>query len=86
MLRSRGQTLVEYGLLLSLIAIVVIVTSIFLAPLISTIFEQEEASSSDSPQQQVQYNGQTYQLVEPDMVVIDGHLYELVESPSPENE
>jgi pilus assembly protein Flp/PilA len=33
-----GQTLVEYGLLLALIAIVVIVALIFLGPIISQIF------------------------------------------------
>ena len=36
--RERGQTLVEYGLLLAFIAIVVIVVLIWLGPLVSTIF------------------------------------------------
>jgi pilus assembly protein Flp/PilA len=35
---ERGQTLVEYGLLLAFIAIVVIVVLIWLGPLVSTIF------------------------------------------------
>ena len=35
---EEGQTLVEYGLLLALIAIVVIVALIFLGPLVSNIF------------------------------------------------
>ncbi|MEJ7803202.1 MAG: Flp family type IVb pilin [Candidatus Limnocylindria bacterium] len=34
-----GQTLVEYGLLLALIAIVVIVALIFLGPIISELFQ-----------------------------------------------
>jgi pilus assembly protein Flp/PilA len=33
-----GQTLVEYGLLLALIAIIVIVALLFLGPIISNIF------------------------------------------------
>jgi pilus assembly protein Flp/PilA len=33
-----GQTLVEYGLLLALIAIIVIVALLFLGPIISQIF------------------------------------------------
>jgi pilus assembly protein Flp/PilA len=33
-----GQTLVEYGLLLALIAIVVIVALLFLGPIVSEIF------------------------------------------------
>ena len=33
-----GQTLVEYGLLLALIAIIVIVALLFLGPLVSDIF------------------------------------------------
>jgi pilus assembly protein Flp/PilA len=33
-----GQTLVEYGLLLALIAIIVIVALIFLGPIVSQIF------------------------------------------------
>jgi pilus assembly protein Flp/PilA len=35
---EEGQTLVEYGLLLALIAIVVIVGLIFLGPIISQLF------------------------------------------------
>jgi pilus assembly protein Flp/PilA len=34
-----GQTLVEYGLLLALIAIIVIVALLFLGPIISEIFQ-----------------------------------------------
>lgn len=34
-----GQTLVEYGLLLALIAIIVIVALIFLGPIVSKIFQ-----------------------------------------------
>ncbi len=34
----RGQTLVEYGLLLALIAVVVIAALIFLGPVISALF------------------------------------------------
>jgi pilus assembly protein Flp/PilA len=33
-----GQTLVEYGLLLALIAIIVIVALLFLGPIVSQIF------------------------------------------------
>ena len=33
-----GQTLVEYGLLLALIAIIVIVALLFLGPLVSQVF------------------------------------------------
>ena len=35
-----GQTLVEYGLLLALIAIIVIVALLFLGPIVSGIFQQ----------------------------------------------
>ena len=35
---ERGQTLVEYGLLLALIAVVVIAALIFLGPVISSLF------------------------------------------------
>lgn len=35
---EEGQTLVEYGLLLALIAIVVIAALIFLGPIVSQIF------------------------------------------------
>ena len=34
-----GQTLVEYGLLLALIAIIVIVALLFLGPLVSELFQ-----------------------------------------------
>jgi pilus assembly protein Flp/PilA len=36
---EEGQTLVEYGLLLALIAIIVIVALLFLGPLVSGIFQ-----------------------------------------------
>ena len=36
---EEGQTLVEYGLLLALIAIIVIVALIFLGPIISELFQ-----------------------------------------------
>jgi pilus assembly protein Flp/PilA len=36
---EEGQTLVEYGLLLALIAIIVIVTLIFLGPIVSQLFQ-----------------------------------------------
>ena len=35
---EEGQTLVEYGLLLALIAILVIIVLLWLGPLISTVF------------------------------------------------
>ena len=36
---EEGQTLVEYGLLLALIAIIVIVALLFLGPIISQLFQ-----------------------------------------------
>ena len=36
---EEGQTLVEYGLLLALIAIIVIVALLFLGPIISNLFQ-----------------------------------------------
>jgi pilus assembly protein Flp/PilA len=36
---EKGQTLVEYGLLLALIAIIVIVALLFLGPIVSQIFQ-----------------------------------------------
>lgn len=36
---EEGQTLVEYGLLLALIAIIVIVALVFLGPIVSQIFQ-----------------------------------------------
>jgi pilus assembly protein Flp/PilA len=35
---SRGQTLVEYGLLIALIAVVVIAALLFLGPVVSGLF------------------------------------------------
>jgi pilus assembly protein Flp/PilA len=36
---STGQTLVEYGLLLALIAVIVVVALLFLGPLVSAMFQ-----------------------------------------------
>ena len=36
--QEHGQTLVEYGLLLALIAVLVIVSLIFIGPIVSEIF------------------------------------------------
>jgi pilus assembly protein Flp/PilA len=41
---EEGQTLVEYGLLLALIAIIVIVALIFLGPIVSQIFQNVGAN------------------------------------------
>jgi len=35
---EKGQTLVEYGLLLALIAVVVVVALLFLGPIVSQLF------------------------------------------------
>ncbi len=35
---ERGQTLVEYGLLLALIAVIVIAALVFLGPIVSSMF------------------------------------------------
>lgn len=35
---ERGQTLVEYGLLLALIAVIVVVALVFLGPIVSEMF------------------------------------------------
>ena len=43
---EEGQTLVEYGLLLALIAIIVIVALIFLGPIISQLFSNVAANLS----------------------------------------
>jgi pilus assembly protein Flp/PilA len=37
--RSSGQTLVEYGLLLALIAVIVVVALLFLGPIVSAMFQ-----------------------------------------------
>jgi pilus assembly protein Flp/PilA len=42
-----GQTLVEYGLLLALIAIIVIVALLFLGPIISQLFQNVGTTMSD---------------------------------------
>jgi pilus assembly protein Flp/PilA len=43
-----GQTLVEYGLLLALLAIVVIVALLFLGPIVSGIFQDVGDTLSDA--------------------------------------
>jgi pilus assembly protein Flp/PilA len=43
-----GQTLVEYGLLLALIAIIVIVALLFLGPIVSRIFQNVGSNLSGS--------------------------------------
>ena len=43
---EEGQTLVEYGLLLALIAIIVIVALLFLGPIVSQIFSNVAAEPS----------------------------------------
>lgn len=43
-----GQTLVEYGLLLALIAIIVIVALLFLGPIVSAIFQNVGSNLSGS--------------------------------------
>ena len=45
---EEGQTLVEYGLLLALIAIVVIVALLFLGPIVESIFSNV-ANQLDAP-------------------------------------
>ena len=82
---TRGQTLVEYGLLLSLIFIIVIVVLLFSGPIVSAIFKNAPTptpspSASGSPAAEVRQEGQTYRLIEPQQVVIDGYVYELVSS------
>ena len=42
-----GQTLVEYGLLLALIAIIIIVALIFLGPIISQLFQNVGTTLND---------------------------------------
>jgi pilus assembly protein Flp/PilA len=44
---EEGQTLVEYGLLLALIAIIVIVALIFLGPIISNLFQNVGTALSE---------------------------------------
>ena len=44
---EEGQTLVEYGLLLALIAIIVIVALIFLGPIISQLFQNVGTALSE---------------------------------------
>jgi pilus assembly protein Flp/PilA len=45
---EEGQTLVEYGLLLALIAIIVIVALLFLGPIVSRIFQNVGSNLSGS--------------------------------------
>jgi len=44
---EEGQTLVEYGLLLALIAIIVIVALLFLGPIISQLFQNVGTTMQD---------------------------------------
>jgi pilus assembly protein Flp/PilA len=44
-----GQTLVEYGLLLALLAIVVIVALLFLGPIVSGIFQEVGDTLNSAP-------------------------------------
>jgi pilus assembly protein Flp/PilA len=44
---ESGQTLVEYGLLLALIAIIVIVALIFLGPIVSQLFQNVGTSLNE---------------------------------------
>ena len=46
---EEGQTLVEYGLLLALIAIIVIVALLFLGPIVSGIFQTVGDTLADTP-------------------------------------
>jgi pilus assembly protein Flp/PilA len=45
----RGQTLVEYGLLLALIAVVVIAALIFLGPIVSGLFDNIGETIQNAP-------------------------------------
>ena len=45
---EEGQTLVEYGLLLALIAIIVIVALIFLGPIVSELFQNVGTSLNEA--------------------------------------
>ena len=45
---EEGQTLVEYGVLLALIAIIVIVALIFLGPIVSQLFQNVGTSLNDA--------------------------------------
>ncbi|MGH2385770.1 MAG: Flp family type IVb pilin [Candidatus Limnocylindria bacterium] len=44
---EEGQTLVEYGLLLALIAIIVIVALLFLGPIVSELFQNVGTTLED---------------------------------------
>jgi pilus assembly protein Flp/PilA len=46
---ERGQTLVEYGLLLALIAVIVIVALLFLGPVVSELFANDIANTIENP-------------------------------------
>ena len=46
---EEGQTLVEYGLLLALLAIVVIVALLFLGPIVSGIFQEVGDTLNNTP-------------------------------------
>jgi len=81
MFRQRsGQTLVEYGLLLALIAIIVIVAIFFLGPIISNIYANQQHEGSPAPSLEVEES----EASPPQQIVVDGYTYELVESASPQ--
>lgn len=45
----RGQTLVEYGLLLALIAVIVIVALLYLGPVVSGLFDNIGTTIEGTP-------------------------------------
>lgn len=76
----RGQTLVEYGLLLALVAAIVITGLVFLGPIVSQIFKEDGASCPNASQ--IVIDGRTYcQLEENTVIIRDGHAYRLVQTP-----
>lgn len=46
--RENGQTLVEYALLLALIAVIVIIALLFLGPIVSRVFQSVGSNLSGS--------------------------------------
>lgn len=47
---ERGQTLVEYGLLIALIAVVAIAALLFLGPIVAELFNNIGQTINDAPQ------------------------------------
>jgi pilus assembly protein Flp/PilA len=45
---EKGQTLVEYGLLLAFLAIIVVVALVFLGPIVSGVFQEMGDSLQDT--------------------------------------